>query len=53
MRLILYGGAVGDYDGAYDWIATEEEDDPNYALGYHPGDGLNNGYMVVEVVDYE
>jgi hypothetical protein len=48
-RLVLYKSAVVDFDGAYDWVKAEEYNDPDMALGYHPGIWTGEGYTVVEV----
>ena len=51
-KLILYSGAVGDYDGAYDWVRPEDDSKPEYSVGYHKSHGWpEDSYTVVEVVE--
>ena len=49
-RLILYSGAVGDFDGAYNWVRPDMENDPDYSVGPHNESGwMEDHYVVVEV----
>lgn len=52
-RLILRSGAVGDYDGAYDWVRKEDYDNPDYTPGHHKSKSgwPEDSYMVVETVE--
>ena len=50
-RIVLRGGVVGDYDGAYDSIDKSSYDDPDNELGYHPAVWPGDGYMVVRLVN--
>ena len=50
-KLILYSGAVGDFDGAYDWVRSGQEHAPENSVGYHAGEWPGESYTVVEIAD--
>ena len=50
-RIVLRGGVVGDYDGAYDSIDESSYDNPDNELGHHPSVWPGDGYTVVRLVN--
>jgi hypothetical protein len=48
-RIALFGGIVGDYDGAYEWIKESEYGLPENSLGFHECHP-DESYTVCEVL---
>ena len=47
-KIILYGGCVGDFDGAYDWARPGDESKPGWHKASNwPGDE----YLVIDIPD--
>jgi hypothetical protein len=52
-KLMLRPNVVGDYDGAYDWVKSEDEEKhPEYfTVGHHSPTGWPEDDYIIVIVD--